>query len=111
MDPERFEGGASGRLVRAGRGEGTCWAFIPAPLPPAITFDGELVRSLSIPQVQKRLSVTYHAARRCVERLVEADILRQMGEWSYGKVFFAPDILGIVADDASAAAALDLYFP
>lgn len=66
---------------------------------------------LSIPQVQKRLGVTYHTARRCVERLVEAGILRQMGEWSYGKVFFAPDILGIVADDASAAAALNLYFP
>lgn len=65
---------------------------------------------LSIPQVQKRLGVTYHTARRCVERLVEAGILQQMGEWSYGKVFFAPDILGIVADDASAAAALELYF-
>ncbi len=65
---------------------------------------------LTIPQVQQRLGVTYHTARRCVERLAEAGILRQMGDWSYGKVFFAPEIMAVAADDVTAAAALDLYF-
>lgn len=64
---------------------------------------------LTIPLVQQRLGVTYHTARRCVERLSEAGILRQMGDWSYGKVFYAPEIIAAVADDAGAAAALDLY--
>ncbi|MBI4497110.1 MAG: Fic family protein [Chloroflexi bacterium] len=47
MDLRPFEQSPSGRLVRS-RYEGTeYWAFVPDPLPPALAFDPELVRTLS----------------------------------------------------------------
>jgi Fic family protein len=51
---------------------------------------------VSIPQVQRSLGVTYPTAQKHVERLVDAGILRQMGESSYGKTFVAPEIFDII---------------
>jgi Fic family protein len=51
---------------------------------------------MSIPQVQHCLNVTYPTAQKHVLRLVEADILHQTGESSYGKTFAAWEILHII---------------
>jgi len=51
---------------------------------------------VSIPQVERSLSVTYPTAQKHVERLVDAGILRQMGESSYGKTFVAWEIFDII---------------
>jgi len=49
---------------------------------------------LTIPEAQRILGVKqYHSARRSVETLVKAGILRQISESSYGKVFVAEEIL------------------
>lgn len=48
---------------------------------------------LTIPQAQRLLEVTYHSAQRNVQKLVDADILQQVGESSYGKTFLAGEIL------------------
>lgn len=53
---------------------------------------------ISIPGAQRILDVTYTSARNNVEKLVQAGVLRQMGENSYGKVFLAEEILQIVED-------------
>jgi len=50
---------------------------------------------LTIPQA-KRLNVTYPSAKANVDKLVGADILRQMGESPAGKVYGAPEILDIL---------------
>ena len=47
MDVERFRKSPAGHLVRALHGESTYWAFVPAPLPPQLSLDVELVRILS----------------------------------------------------------------
>lgn len=52
---------------------------------------------LSIPQAQDRLGVTYPAAQGNVEKLVSHGILRQMGEATYGKLYVAEDIFGVLA--------------
>lgn len=44
MDPKDFVAPQSGRVIRA---EGGYWAFVPAPLPPEIHWDTELVLALS----------------------------------------------------------------
>lgn len=44
MRPESFLNPETGRLVRTAKGN---WAFVPAPLPPSISFDAELVLALS----------------------------------------------------------------
>ncbi len=55
---------------------------------------------LTIPEAQRRLGVSqYHSARRNVERLVEAGILEQVGDASYGKTFLAREILQILGID------------
>ena len=51
---------------------------------------------LTIPQAQRLLDVTYHSAQRNVEKLVEAGILRPVGESAGGKAFVADEILGII---------------
>ncbi len=51
---------------------------------------------LSIPQAADALEVTYHSARRGIERLVEAGILRPYNETSYGRIFVAEAILQIL---------------
>lgn len=52
---------------------------------------------VSIPQVQRTLDVTYSTAQSNVERLIHADILRQVGESSYGRAFVGWEILEIMA--------------
>jgi Fic family protein len=54
---------------------------------------------LTIPEAQRLLDVTYRSAQRNVERLVEANILRQVSESSYGKIFVAPEILGVIGEN------------
>jgi Fic family protein len=44
MDPSKFQASASGKVVRQPQGY---WAFLPAPLPPALTFSAPLVAALS----------------------------------------------------------------
>lgn len=53
---------------------------------------------LTIPQVQQLLGVAYNTARSNVEKLVSAGILRQSGDWSYGRVYVAESVLQVVAD-------------
>jgi Fic family protein len=53
---------------------------------------------LSISQAQSILGVTYHSARRSVERLVQVGILRQQKEAAYGKTFVANEIFQIVGE-------------
>lgn len=47
MIPERFQNSQAGRPIQVGQGETAYWAFAPSPLPPALTFDADLVRTLS----------------------------------------------------------------
>jgi Fic family protein len=47
MNPDRFRNSTAGELMRVGRGETVYWAYVPNPLPPALSWDGELVRVLS----------------------------------------------------------------
>lgn len=44
MDPSKFQASTSGKVVRQLQGY---WAFLPVPLPPALTFSPALVRALS----------------------------------------------------------------
>lgn len=53
---------------------------------------------LTIPEAQRTLNLTYRSAQRNVEKLVEAGLLRQVGELSYGRVFLAEDILRVVEE-------------
>jgi len=46
MKPEQFSN-PSGQLVQAQQGDAAYWAFVPAPLPPAVTLDAALIRALS----------------------------------------------------------------
>jgi Fic family protein len=48
---------------------------------------------LTIPQAQRLLAVTYRSAKANVDKLVQAEILKQTGESSYGKMYLAPEIL------------------
>lgn len=47
MNPERFRKSPTGRLLQVGQGDAAYWAFVPAPLPPALPWEVELVRRLS----------------------------------------------------------------
>jgi Fic family protein len=53
---------------------------------------------ITIPEAQRLLKVTYPSAQRNVEKLVEAGILQQIGESSYGKTFVAVEILEIITN-------------
>ncbi len=44
MDPKEFEHSTAGRCINTLTGY---WAFVPNPLPPEISYDGELIRLLS----------------------------------------------------------------
>lgn len=46
MNLTRSEQRLFGRFVTVGRGEAAFRAFVPAPLPPALSFDVELVSAL-----------------------------------------------------------------
>jgi len=52
---------------------------------------------ISIPQARQMMDVTYRSARNNVEKLLELNILRQLGDASYSRVFIAEDILQIIA--------------
>lgn len=47
MNLERFQKSPAGRLLKVGPGETAYWAFVPHPLPPALSLDRELVCILS----------------------------------------------------------------
>ncbi|MFZ5808237.1 MAG: Fic family protein [Chloroflexota bacterium] len=47
MDIERFAKSPAGRLVKVGQGEAAYSAFVPHPLPPALSWTSELVNHLS----------------------------------------------------------------
>ena len=51
---------------------------------------------LTIPEAQRRLSVTYRSAQLNVDKLVMSGVLKPAGEARYGKTFYAPAILDIV---------------
>ena len=51
---------------------------------------------LTIPQASKLLNVTYRSAQSTILKLVEAGILRQSGEASYGKLYVADAILRVL---------------
>jgi Fic family protein len=53
---------------------------------------------LTIPEAQRLLGVTYPSAQRNVQKLVEAGILRQAGESSYGRTFVATEILQVIGE-------------
>jgi Fic family protein len=53
---------------------------------------------LTIPEAQRLLGVTYPSAQRNVQKLVEAGILRQVGESSYGRTFVATEILQVIGE-------------
>ena len=53
---------------------------------------------ITIPQAQQVLQVTYPSALRTVERLVEAGVMTQLGESSYGRTFVAGEILSIIGE-------------
>ena len=40
--------------------------------------------------------MTYHAARRSVQKLVDYGILTQLGEGSYGRLYVAEDIMRLL---------------
>ena len=56
---------------------------------------------LTIPEAQRLLGVTYHSARRNVDKLVKVGILQQVGESTYGKTYVAADILQAIGDGDS----------
>lgn len=47
MNPKRFGSNSSGQLIKVGQGDAAYLAFVPAPLPPNLPLDLELVRTLS----------------------------------------------------------------
>jgi Fic family protein len=50
-------------------------------------------------QVEHLLAVTHRTANRNIGKLIEAGILRQLGNASYGRVYIAQDILRIVSQE------------
>lgn len=54
---------------------------------------------ITIPEAERLLGVTYRSAQLNVEKLVDADILRQVGEADYRKTFVAGEILDVVGTD------------
>jgi len=51
---------------------------------------------LTIPQAQRLLGMTYPAAQKNIERLVQAGILRRIGDARYGRAFVAEELLSIL---------------
>jgi Fic family protein len=52
---------------------------------------------LTIPQAQRLLDVSYPSAQRSISRLVDAGVLRQWGDASYGKSYAAEAVIRIVS--------------
>ena len=56
---------------------------------------------ITIPDAQRILGAKqYHTARKSIEKLVNAGILKQVGESSYGNTFLAEEILQAVGESA-----------
>lgn len=53
---------------------------------------------VTIPQPADVLQVTYHSARRCVEKLVSAGILQPVGETRRGRTFVAGETVDAISD-------------
>lgn len=53
---------------------------------------------LTIPQAQTIMDVSYRSAQQNVEKLVNAGILVQASEGSYGKIFIAPKVLQVIGE-------------
>ena len=53
---------------------------------------------ITIPQAQQMLQVTYPSALRTVERLLEANVVTQLGDSSYGRTYVAGEILSIIGE-------------
>jgi len=54
---------------------------------------------ITIPEAQRILGAKqYHTARKSIEKLVTAGILKQVGESSYGKTFVAEEILQTIGE-------------
>ena len=56
---------------------------------------------ITIPQAERLLEGTYRSAQLNVEKLVEADILMQVEETSYNRIFVAPEILKIIGEQSN----------
>ena len=54
---------------------------------------------ITIPQARRLLGVAYHSAQLSVEKLVDAGVLRQLGESSYGRTYVAEDVIRIISAD------------
>jgi Fic family protein len=52
---------------------------------------------LTVAEAQEHLGASYPAAKSNIDRLVQAGILRQAGEASYGKTYLAPEILRAIS--------------
>jgi Fic family protein len=53
---------------------------------------------LTIPRAQHLLDVTYRTAQRNMAKLVEAGILQQVGDASYGRTFLAGKVLQVIEE-------------
>lgn len=56
---------------------------------------------ITIPQAQRTLGVTYRSAANNVAKLLEKGVLSKLGEGSYGRTFFSPEILQIIGEEAA----------
>jgi Fic family protein len=54
--------------------------------------------AITIPHAQQVLRVTYHSAKRAVEKLLKAGILQEWNQSAYGKLFLAGEILQKIRD-------------
>lgn len=55
---------------------------------------------VSIPQARRILGASYVTAQRCMQRLVDAGVVRQASEGSYGRVFVAAEVLAVIGEPA-----------
>jgi len=53
---------------------------------------------LTIPEARRILDVSYPSARYNVLKLVDAGVLRQMGDASYGKIYVSEEILDLMRE-------------
>jgi Fic family protein len=53
---------------------------------------------VTVPDIQKKLRTTYAAARRHIDKLVEAGILKEVNQTSHPKAYAADKIIGIISN-------------
>ena len=54
---------------------------------------------VTIPEAQRLLEVMYPSAKHNIDKLVQAGIIQQVGESSYGKTFLASEISEVIASE------------